>query len=325
MGVTGLAERDERCSVPRRGRARSPSSVQHQARQGRCWEWIAWWLDVRRVEVVVAADGRVVRLRVRRRWPCHAGRSVGARQRCVVVPPLVARPGGRGPARRGVGHVRGAAARRRPRALYFWALQASFLDGGRSYGAAHIGLQWNPRHPSNAAVNWGGYADTGNVHSILKGSPSPLPSTPNDPNTRDYPWRPGVPYRLRISRVASGWRGEITDVSTGDVQHIRDLYAGGDRLGGFVVWAEVFAACDDPSTIGALVGPGSRRCRGRRPPAELGAAQLPDRWRLPEHRRDGRPRRSAAADERDPHGAGRLGAAGAGDALAAPGSAGHRR
>ena len=32
------------------------------------------------------------------------------------------------------------------------------------------------------------------------------------------------------------------------MQHIRDLYAGGDRLGGFVVWAEVFAACDDPST-----------------------------------------------------------------------------
>ena len=132
--------------------------------------------------------------------------------------------------------------------LYFWALQASFLDGGRSYGAAHIGLQWNPRHPGNAAVNWGGYADTGNVHSILKGSPSPLPSTPNDPNTRDYPWRAGVPYRLRISRVEGGWRGEITDLSAGTTQHIRDLFAGGDRLGGFVVWAEVFAACGDPST-----------------------------------------------------------------------------
>ena len=41
--------------------------------------------------------------------------------------------------------------------LYFWALQASFLDGsGRSYGAAHTGLQWNPRHPGGQAVNWGG-------------------------------------------------------------------------------------------------------------------------------------------------------------------------
>ena len=59
--------------------------------------------------------------------------------------------------------------------LYFWALQASFLDGGRSYGAAHIGLQWNPRHLGNAAVNWGGYADTGNVQSILRGSPSSRP------------------------------------------------------------------------------------------------------------------------------------------------------
>lgn len=132
--------------------------------------------------------------------------------------------------------------------LYFWALQAGFLDGRRSFGAAHTGLQWNQRHPGNTAVNWGGYADTGNVHTVLDGSVSPLPSRPNDPNTRDYPWRPGVPYRFRIFRAPVGWRCEITDVSSGAVSLIRDLYAGGDRLGGFVVWAEIFAACDDPPT-----------------------------------------------------------------------------
>ena len=38
------------------------------------------------------------------------------------------------------------------------------------------------------------------VRSILDGTASSLPSTPSDPNTRDYPWREGVPYRLRISR-----------------------------------------------------------------------------------------------------------------------------
>jgi hypothetical protein len=133
--------------------------------------------------------------------------------------------------------------------LYFWALQASFLDGGRSYGAAHTGLQWNPRHPGSTAINWGGYSDTGNVQSILKGSPSPLPSTPNDPNTRDFPWREGTAYRFRISRADDGWRGEVTDLADDRPQLIRDLYAGGDRLGGFVVWAEVFAACDDPTSV----------------------------------------------------------------------------
>ncbi len=133
--------------------------------------------------------------------------------------------------------------------LYFWALQASFLSGEAGNGAAHIGLQWNPRHPGNKAVNWGGYADVSDVRSILDGTPSPLPSTPSDPNTRDYPWREGVAYRLRISPGLSGWEGSITDLSTGETSVIRDLLASGDRLGGFVVWAEVFAACNHSQTV----------------------------------------------------------------------------
>jgi len=132
--------------------------------------------------------------------------------------------------------------------LYFWAMQATFQDERTSYGGAHIGLQWNPNHPGHGAVNWGGYDATGNVQNVLRGSPSSLPSTPNDPNTRDYPWRAGITYRLRISRVGEGWLGQITNSATDHTDEIRALYAGGDRLGGLVVWAEVFANCDDSSS-----------------------------------------------------------------------------
>ena len=130
--------------------------------------------------------------------------------------------------------------------LYFWALQASFGDGRRSHGGAHLGLQWNRRHPGNTAVNWGGYHHSGRV---LDGSASALPSTPVDPNTRDYPWQSGVPYRFRITRVTDGWRGEIADFSTGRSVVVRDLYSPGSQLIDPMVWSEVFAACDDPQVL----------------------------------------------------------------------------
>ena len=101
-------------------------------------------------------------------------------------------------ARGGVGHAARCCASRLSDRLYFWALQTSFISDSGTHGAAHIGLQWNPRHPGHKAVNWGGYGDTSDVRSILDGTPSPLPSTPADPNTRDYPWQQGVPYRLRV-------------------------------------------------------------------------------------------------------------------------------
>jgi len=131
--------------------------------------------------------------------------------------------------------------------LYFWALQASFGDGSRDQGAAHIGLQWNPNHPRSRAVNWGGYAPTGQV---LAGSASPLPSTPDDPNTRDYGWEPHRPYRLRISPAPGPpgrWQGEVTDLASDRATVIRHLHAGGDRLRAPVVWSEVFARCEHPS------------------------------------------------------------------------------
>jgi hypothetical protein len=125
--------------------------------------------------------------------------------------------------------------------LYFWALQVGFPG----VGAAHLGLQWIHRHPAFGAVNWGGYAADG---SLLAGADSPLPSTPADPNTRDYPWEPRRAYQLGVHRVDEGsWRGEVTDLTTGDAATVRDLLAAAPFLGDPMVWSEVFARCDDPS------------------------------------------------------------------------------
>ena len=133
--------------------------------------------------------------------------------------------------------------------LYFWALQASFTDGrGTAFGAAHTGLQWNPRHPGGRAVNWGGYGRTADVTSVLGGTHSALPGIPGDENTRNYPWKQGVGYRFTIDRGERGWRSTVTDTSTGEPTVIRELFADGDRLDGFVVWMEIFAPCDAPTT-----------------------------------------------------------------------------
>jgi hypothetical protein len=135
--------------------------------------------------------------------------------------------------------------------LVFWALQVSFVGPGG--GGAHLGLQHHPNFPAASAANWGGYAppDEG---GLLDGSPSPLPSTPNDPNTRDFLWHPKRPYRLAIRRSPDlapagffAWRGTIEDVHSGEVSVVRDLYSHGEFLRGPVVWTESFARCDHPS------------------------------------------------------------------------------
>lgn len=130
--------------------------------------------------------------------------------------------------------------------LYFWALQASFTGpGGRHEGAGHLGLQWYPAHPGSTAVNWGGYSAAG---TGLSGTASSLPSATGNPNTRDLDWTPGHAYRLRISHAGMGaWRGEVTDLTTGAVTHVRDLLCGGDHLEAPCVWSEVFADCDAPT------------------------------------------------------------------------------
>ncbi len=136
--------------------------------------------------------------------------------------------------------------------LYFWALQADFVDRGRRAGGAHLGLQWHRGHPESRAANWGGYDATGHE---LTGSMSSLPSATGNVNTRDYGWEPGGAYRLRIrpgEESASGgtaWAGEIADLRDGRVTVVRELYASGGELTGPIVWSEVFARCDDPSVV----------------------------------------------------------------------------
>lgn len=137
-------------------------------------------------------------------------------------------------------------------ALYFWALQVSFTERGRSAGGAHLGLQWYPIHPGSTAVNWGGYAPDGRE---LSGSESVLPSAAANPNTRDFAWQPSVRYRLRVELVADGgavpvrsWRGSVTEIDTGRTTVVRDLFAPGSAIDAPMVWSEVFADCDAPAT-----------------------------------------------------------------------------
>jgi hypothetical protein len=130
--------------------------------------------------------------------------------------------------------------------LYFWALQVSFAGPSGITGGAHLGLQWISLHPGRTAANFGGYDSTGRE---LEGSTSSLPSAPGNPNTRDYPWAPGRPYRLSVARGPhpGTWSGEVTDLQSGLAVVVRTLYGGGDRLLRPMLWSEVFARCDDPS------------------------------------------------------------------------------
>ena len=122
--------------------------------------------------------------------------------------------------------------------LHFWALQVTFVGpGGKRLGGAHLGLQWHPQHPGGTAVNWGGYRPEGGE---LTGSASPLPSATGNPNTRDLSWRPRTPYELRITAAGDGFVDD-TFVRRLDV-------AGATHLAQPVVWSEVFAPCDAPST-----------------------------------------------------------------------------
>lgn len=130
--------------------------------------------------------------------------------------------------------------------LYFWALQATFVEGAASPGGAHLGMQWHPSYPGSRAVNWGGYGDPGE----LQGSSSALPGSLGNANTRDFAWETGVPYRLQISSPEPGlWRGMVTNLVTGDPTVVRDLYSVGTHLAAPMVWTEAFCRCDDPPVL----------------------------------------------------------------------------
>ena len=163
------------------------------------------------------------------RWDFNGSQESASVDLTIVTPPSVAR-------------------------LYFWAIQADFgSDHGQRAGGAHFGLQWHPAHPHNHAVNWGGYHANGRE---LGGSVSSLESATGNPNTRDFDWQPGRPYRLTISRAESAnapnglraWRATVEDVDSGDITVVRDLYVPAEQIVGVLVWSEVFARCDDPST-----------------------------------------------------------------------------
>jgi len=130
--------------------------------------------------------------------------------------------------------------------LYFWALQVDFADdSGQHLGGAHLGLQWHPGHPGSTAVNWGGYDRRG---SVLAGSESALPSAVGNENTRDFAWRSGVPYRLRVEqgRDPGTWDG-VVESNDGTVTTIRTLDVPGSTCArGVTTWSEVFARCDAP-------------------------------------------------------------------------------
>ena len=137
------------------------------------------------------------------------------------------------------------------RKLYFWALQVSFVESGREVGAGHTGLQWHPSAPAGA-INWGGYYSGGappGTDGTLPGTGSVLPPVDGGPHTRQFAWSPGRQYRFRVYSPAAGaWRSEVTDVALGQTTVVRDLLVDADALASPLVWSEVFAACDDPST-----------------------------------------------------------------------------
>jgi len=137
--------------------------------------------------------------------------------------------------------------------LYFFALQVSFASERRLRGGAHLGLQWNPRFPESTAANWGGYASGDAGGGLLSGSPSLLKSSRDDPNTRDFPWKAGRGYRLRVAPSPDApadihaWRGTITDLGSGREVVVRDLHTQGEYLTAPMVWTEAFARCEHPS------------------------------------------------------------------------------
>ncbi len=133
--------------------------------------------------------------------------------------------------------------------LFFWALQADFIEERRVIGAGHLGLQYHPSYPAGGAANWGGYHGSDSTGSgELPGSTLTMPSTLHNVNTGDYPWQAGKLYRYRIyPSPERGWRGSITEKETGTETIIRDLWCPGSELGRPMVWTEAFAHCDDPS------------------------------------------------------------------------------
>lgn len=113
---------------------------------------------------------------------------------------------------------------------YFWAMQVDWDDGS----GAHLGLQWWPGYPGNRAVNWGGYSPAG---AELYGTESELPSSLQNPNTRDFSWNQGEWYTLEVDADGTG---------RVDGRVVRRLEVGSRRVVRVGVWTEMFAPCSSP-------------------------------------------------------------------------------
>lgn len=118
------------------------------------------------------------------------------------------------------------------RDLFFWALQVTFDDGS----GAHVGLQ--RLSDGSHAANWGGYVPDGRME--LEGRPGP--------NTQRFDWVVGRSYELRVAPSGPGlWRG-VVEGEDGSTWSRELVVPGTSSLRSPMVWSEVFARCDHPST-----------------------------------------------------------------------------
>ena len=130
--------------------------------------------------------------------------------------------------------------------LYFWALQASFVDGTPI-------VRCRPSRPAMAlsSPRW----HCGQLGRVRRrpaaSSTGRCRSCRAPPATRT----PGTSAGSRAARTAcrsvpargtGDWRGSV------DGHVVRELHGGGTGLADMMVWSEVFARCDDRSGRGAM-------------------------------------------------------------------------
>lgn len=131
--------------------------------------------------------------------------------------------------------------------LVTFALQAAFVKP--SGGSCHFGLQHHPEILDRSAVVWGGYDAKG--VPLDTGEPS-LPSSVEDPATRDYPWQQGRAYRFTIERGDDNvdgtvpWLGSIVDLSSGESSLVCEIGNFSPYLRAPVMYIESFSPCNGP-------------------------------------------------------------------------------
>ena len=157
-------------------------------------------------------------------------------------------------------------------ALYFWALQASFLDAHRPVlrrGPHRAPVEPPPPGQPGGELGWLRAGGRRHLHpGRQRLTAARHPRGPEHPHVR-VARRDPVPLHDPSRHRRVGVDGDRSGRPAPEVT-VRELYAAGDRLGGFVMWSELFCRGDDPPT----------RCGGRsrrpspRPVADRAAAAL---------------------------------------------------